>query len=325
VPETPLVQPRAPAAAEQSPPPGASRARRARVLLLWSCVRAVDGLLRALPFLGAPVLGAALGRLVHALAVPLRRTPREQLELCYGAQLTTRQKRSILRGMFAHFGRCVFELLAMARMDRAGVERAVRVEGLEHLEAARAAGRGILIVTGHVGNWELMAAWVAGRVPLTVLARGLPNWKLDEWLVALRARHGVRTVYRGTLSAVREALRALRRGDAVGILIDQDTRVDGCFVPFFGRPAFTPTGAAALALRTGAVLLPAFIHREEGGHRLGFEPPVEVPSGLGRAERESVVTGALTARIERAVRRRPEQWVWVHRRFKTCPPGGEAG
>jgi Kdo2-lipid IVA lauroyltransferase/acyltransferase len=310
----------APQAAELEAPRKPRLSRRLRVNALYGCVRGFEILTRIVPPLGSPAVGAALGRFVYAVAPPLVRQSLRQLDLCYGEGLSAAQKREVVRRMFEHLGRAVFDVLRLRRMGRDEVDRLVEVDGLCHFEEARAAGRGFIIVTGHLGNWELMAAWVAARVPLGVLARLLPNWRLNDWLVETRRRHGVRTIYRGSFSAAREAIRSLRRGEALGILIDQDTLVDGAFVPFFGRPAFTPTGAAALALRTGALLLPTFIHREGPRHRLVFEPPVPVEARGSKHDTQVEYTALMTQRIERRVREHPEQWVWMHRRFKTRPP-----
>ena len=306
-----------------TPPPARPRlARRLRVVGLYAGVRVLELVSRIVPGSAAPGLGAAIGRFALAVAPSLGRQPLRQLELCYGDTLPHPARKALVRGLFDHLGRSVFEVLRLRRLTPERVDKMVDVEGIEHLQAVQRAGRGFIIVTGHLGNWELMAAWVAQRVPLSVLARFLPNWKLNEWLVETRRRQGVRTVYRGSFEAAREALRALRRGEALGILIDQDTAVDGDFVPFFGRPAFTPTGAAALALRTGAPLLPTFIHRDRGRHRIVFEPPVHVENRGTKHETQRAYTALLTERIEHRIRQHPEQWVWMHRRFRTKPPAG---
>jgi KDO2-lipid IV(A) lauroyltransferase len=204
------------------------------------------------------------------------------------------------------------------------VARYVEVEGWERVEALRAgraegaqggAGRGVLIVTGHCGNWELLAAAINCRgLGMRVVARALDEPELQDLLVAFRRRFGSESIERGRPGAARELLRALREG-ALGMLIDQDTRVDGVWVPFFGRPAYTPVGAAKVALRPGVAAVPTFIERRpDGTHLARFLPPLDLPPD------ETEATAAMTRAIEAQIRRRPEQWVWMHRRWRRQPP-----
>jgi KDO2-lipid IV(A) lauroyltransferase len=190
----------------------------------------------------------------------------------------------------------------------------VEVEGWERVEALRAAGRGVLIVTGHCGNWELLAAVINCRgLGMRVVARALDEPELQQLLAGLRRRFGSETIERGRPGAARELLRGLREG-ALGMLIDQDTRVEGVWVPFFGRPAYTPVGAAKVALRPEVAAVPAFIERrEDGSHRARFLEPLELTQDVTEA------TAAMTRVIEEQVRRRPEQWVWMHRRWRRQP------
>ncbi len=299
------------------PPREVRWTRICRVHLLWWMIRAAAVFSRLPPSGWGVRLGAVLGGLAGRIPTGGQRRALENLEKCYGTALTEADRTVLVRKMFAHLGRGVFELFHLAYLAPGALDDEIEVDGLKFFHEARERGKGIILVTGHIGNWELMAAWVAQRVKLTVVARYLPNWKLNEWLVAVRARQGVTTLYRGSPRTARESLRCLRRGETLGILIDQDTRVDGVFVPFFGHPAFTPVGAAALAERTGATLLPCCIYREKGRHRICFSRPVEIPKLPHRQGRRTECTARLTACLEGFIRRHPEQWVWLHRRFKT--------
>ncbi|MCB1008705.1 MAG: lysophospholipid acyltransferase family protein, partial [Acidobacteria bacterium] len=187
-------------------------------------------------------------------------------------------------------------------------------------EAARALGRPILVVTGHCGNWELLAAALNQRgLGMSVVARALDEGGLQEKLLAIRARFGSPTIVRGTPGAARALLGQLRRGGALGMLIDQDTKVEGVFVPFFGREAWTPSGAAELALRFDATVLPAFIERlPDGSHLARVGAPLALAADVTEA------TAAMTECIETQIRRVPEQWVWLHRRWRRRPQGGDA-
>lgn len=196
----------------------------------------------------------------------------------------------------------------------------VAFDGWEQIEAARIAKRPVLILTGHCGNWELLAAALNLRgLAMSVVARELEDPGLQRMLLALRERFGTRTIVRGTPGAARALLQALRSGGALGMLIDQDTKVDGVFVPFFGRLAYTPVGAAELALRFDAAVLPTFIERQpDGSHRARIEPALALDGDATAA------TTQMTERIEAQIRRVPEQWVWLHRRWRRQPPGPAA-
>ena len=151
---------------------------------------------------------------------------------------------------------------------------------------------------------------------MTVVARSLDEPEQQEMLAGLRARFGTPTIERGEEGAVRQLLGTLRRGGALGMLIDQDSgKMEGVWVPFFGRPAFTPVGAAKIALKQQAAVVPVFIERlENGRHVVRFQAPLDLPEDPQEA------TALMTSKIEEHIRRRPEQWVWMHRRWRRQPP-----
>jgi KDO2-lipid IV(A) lauroyltransferase len=207
------------------------------------------------------------------------------------------------------------ELLHFFKRDRREILRCVEIEGWENVQAAKATGRSILILTGHCGNWEMIGTVLhGGGVPPAAVARPLDDPALQKIVVALRAHVGTTTIARGTRGAARQLLEVLRSGGALAMLIDQDTRVDGVWVPFFGRPAFTPVGAAEIALRQKARVIPSFAERNpDGNHLVRFHPALDLPADPREA------TALMTAKIEEQVRRRPEQWVWWHKRWRRQP------
>lgn len=234
-----------------------------------------------------------------------------------------RRRRSAALGVYTHFGRTLLDILWMAGRDREEILRLVDVEGAEHVEAARAAGRGALLVTAHIGNWELHGAahgWLFG--PIGVVARPLDNPALDRRLCDFRRRPGNTVVYKRRALPV--VLGLLRDNRGVAVLIDQNVQPgEGVFVDFFGRDAATTTVAAALALKTGCALIPTHTELgDDGRYRLVYEPPLALPAAGDRAAVQRRLTQDLTSAIERWVRRRPEQWLWLHRRWKTQPQGG---
>lgn len=273
--------------------------------------------LRPLSWRAAQRLGAAAGRLAFRLARRDRRRALAHLELAFPDTSDSGRAR-IARAAFEHLGTSLAECLHLASRDCRVVSRHVVVEGREHVAQAQRTGRPILVLTGHCGNWELLAATIScGGLPLSVVARELDDPVLDRAIVRLRARFGTRTIARAGRGAARKLLATLRGGGALGMLIDQDTRVDGVWVPFFGRPAFTPVGAAEIALRRDAVVLPAFIERrEDGSHRARFHAPLDLTGDVTAA------TARMSEEIERQIRRVPAQWVWMHRRWRRRPSRG---
>ena len=196
----------------------------------------------------------------------------------------------------------------------------VEVEGLDHLKAAVAQGRGVLLLTAHFGNWELLAAANAQTgYPLSVVARPLDSPVLDRLVARFRESGGVLVIPKRR--ALRRVLEALRRGSMVGILLDQNTsRREGVFVPFFGDLASTSKSLAVLAFSSGAPVVPVFIHREPGGrHRVVVEPAIPPPSTGDREQDILAFTAAFANIVEARIRQGPEQWLWIHRRWKTRP------
>jgi len=175
------------------------------------------------------------------------------------------------------------------------------------------------LITAHCGNWELLNALLGcSGIPMTIAVRELFDPRLDLIVTRLRARFGADVIARGH-GAGRRLAAALAANRVVGLLIDQDIRdIPGVFVPFFRRPAWTPSGAAVLSLRAGAPAVPAFIHRRaDGTHRVEIQPPLPVPQTDNESEAVRLLTANATAMIERQVRAHPEQWVWMHRRWRT--------
>ena len=205
--------------------------------------------------------------------------------------------------------------------QRHDVENLCELEGVENFFEALEGGRGIIFTTGHCGNWEILSARlpIAG-VPLTTAARQLDDPRLDKLAIDLRSRFGTEIVLRGP-AAGKKMIRSLAGNRVTALLIDQDIRdIPGVFVPFFGRPAWTPSGGAMLALRRGCPVIPGFIHRRpDDTHTAEIHPPLPIPVDGSLEDRVEELTSAATAVIERQVRAHPEQWVWMHRRWRTQP------
>ncbi|MFP5286275.1 MAG: lysophospholipid acyltransferase family protein, partial [Thermoanaerobaculia bacterium] len=235
------------------PSVSSSRARRRtsrlRASLLPGLVRLLSRLFGSLPRSAALRVGRTLGRLAWAASGRDRNRALQHLALAF-PDLSEKERRRIARQAFLHQGMNAAELLHLLRRDAREILPHLEVQGWENMEAARAAGRPILLLTGHCGNWELIAvASHEGGVPLAAIARAADDPRLQQIVKDIREHLGAITIERGTRKAARQILEVLRGGGAIAMLIDQDIKVDGVWVPFFGRPAFTPVGPAEMALK----------------------------------------------------------------------------
>lgn len=288
--------------------------RRLRAPLLTATVYLLAALFALLPWRTAQALGRGIGRLGWRVAGRDRRRALEHLALAF-PELPDSELRSLGRRCFAHLGTVLAEVLWLFRRDCDALRALVKVEGFDRVRELSAQGRPLLFFTGHCGNWEMLGAAVnCNGLSMAVVARGLDDPALQRLLTTARNRFGMGVVDRGAPGAARELLRAMRAG-ALGMLIDQDTTVEGAWVPFFGRPAYTPLGAARLGSRRGVATIPTFIERlPDGTHVARFGEPLDLP------EDETEATAVMTRIIEEHIRRCPEQWVWMHRRWRRAPP-----
>ena len=289
--------------------------RLAATVGLWGLV-----LVGWLPAHLPPAVGLAVGRRIGDalwwLLPGRRRLTLENIRLSLGRELTSDEVARLGRRSFQHLGMNLIEACCYFLRPTDVMLSRVHLEGVEHLRSAAGQGRGILVLTAHYGNWELLAAahGLSG-LPLSIVIRPLDHPVLDELAARFRQRSGAELIVKR--QAVREVLQALRRGRMVGILLDQNaTRAEGVFVPFFGVPASTSKGLAVLALRTSAPVVPVFLRREpDGRHCLEAGPALEPP-----ADGDVVAyTAAFNQVIEAAIRRAPEQWLWMHARWRTRP------
>ncbi|HXV77832.1 MAG TPA: lysophospholipid acyltransferase family protein, partial [Candidatus Polarisedimenticolaceae bacterium] len=264
--------------------------------------------------------GSLAGRLGYLLDGRHRRITLDNLRAAYGDAVDERWRRRVARRCWRHFGRITFDSLSIYALPRRRLDALLSYEGLEHVREAYARGRGVLFVSGHFGHWELTAL-MQGYLgfPLALVARRLDNPELERILIDLRQRSGNRVIHKH--DALREMLRALREKLGVALLIDQDARGDGIFVPFFGRPASTTPALGLLAIRTGAPVIPTFtVPLDDGTYRVHYGRPVEPRHTGDRQQDAAWLTARCTEIIEEWVRRHPEAWLWMHRRWKTRPP-----
>jgi KDO2-lipid IV(A) lauroyltransferase len=285
-------------------------------LLAFVAARSLLWLLRWTPRRIALILALATTRLLD-LAVPrLRRSAERNLTLAFPA-LELRERERIIRGSFRSIARLLVSTARFPDLNHANISEWIRYDGLEHYHRAREQGRGVLFATAHLGNWELSAfAHGLMTAPMHIVVRPLDNPRVDALIGKLREASGNRIIAKKDFA--RGILRVLQRNEAVGILIDQNTSLDeGIFVPFFGTPACVGTGFARLAAHSGAAVIPGYALWSDAEHRyiLKFYPPLEI---TGDTEAD---TRRIHAHLESVIRERPDQWLWMHRRWKTRPPG----
>jgi Kdo2-lipid IVA lauroyltransferase/acyltransferase len=278
-------------------------------------------LLWLMPRRAAVWFGRRLGDLFYAVDVRHRKLVLHNLDIAYKDELDAGEKRRIARGSYRHFGGVFCDLLRSTWLSKEQIDRISVTEGWENLEAAEARGKGVLILTAHFGFWEMMgvAQGFHGK-KLHVLARALDNPLLDKVLRNYRSRSGNVVLYKA--NAVKAILEILKDKGMAAVLIDQNVNPNrGIFVDFFGVPACTTTVVSALAVRTGAPIVPAFSIPEPGGRwRFIYDKPLEFGEEDRGKERIAEITQQCTTIIEDYIRRKPEAWLWMHRRWKTRPP-----
>jgi Kdo2-lipid IVA lauroyltransferase/acyltransferase len=292
--------------------------QRLEFILVFVLVRGLG----ALPRPWARAAGAGLGALAFVLTGRLRRTGERNLQLAYPASDDAWRKR-VLRQLYRNLGVQLAEFCLMSRYTQESTRSRVRYVGLEHYLAARDQGRGVLVVTGHLGLWELSSFYHSLMgYPMSMVIRRLDNPLVDRLVNGIRCLHGNTVLHKDDFA--RGLLGAMRRGETVGILMDTNmTPPQGLFVDFFGVPACTASGLARVAMRTEAVTLPGFLtwREEEKKYVLEFGESLDLVR-TGNDEQDIITnTQICTTAIETWVRRFPEQWLWVHRRWKTRPPG----
>jgi Kdo2-lipid IVA lauroyltransferase/acyltransferase len=291
---------------------------RLEYALVWPWIK----LLGLLPRPVARATGITLGLIVYAVYGRLRGVGLRNLTLAF-PEMSESERRRILRGEFVSLGRQLAEVCLFPRFTRENVANVVVYDGFENFERAFARRKGVLFLTAHLGAWELSAfAHSLNGYPLSIVMRSLDNPYIDAFLQSYRTMHGNRTVDKDDF--VRGLLAAMKNGETVGILMDTNmTPPQGVFVDFFGIPAFTASGLARIALRTDAAVIPAFTvwDSKQSKYVLRFDPALEL---IRSADNEADIvanTAKFTKVIEKFVRQYPDQWLWVHRRWKTRPPG----
>jgi KDO2-lipid IV(A) lauroyltransferase len=287
----------------------------------WLVV-AVARTLGRLPRALARLLASLIAIAVYWALGRLRRVGVRNLKLAL-PELSTAERNRILRGVYVHLAWQLVEFCRMTRYTPQNTSAWLRTEGLDRYLAAQARGKGVLVVTGHLGAWELSSFYhsLMGH-PMGMVIRRLDNRRLDDFVNGIRCLHGNKVIHKDDFG--RGLLLAMRSGQTVGILMDTNmTPPQGSFVKFFGLEACTATGLAHVARKTGAAVLPGFMLWEPSERRyvLHFGPEIQIPHTANPAEDILAATQLCTQAIESWIRRYPDQWLWIHRRWKTRPAG----
>ena len=264
-----------------------------------------------------------LGNLLGELGFRLDRRHREialnNLAFAMGTELDAQQRRDMAKSVYRNLGQILFEVAWSLNAPPTELKRHIRIEGLEHLRAAFEKGRGVLVVTGHLGNWELLPiAADRVRIPLHVVYRPLDFTPLNLFFENLRARFGASLI--PTSHAMIRIARALKKGGVVAILMDQSVDwYDGVWVDFFGRRTCTSKGMALIALKSRSPVVPVFLYREAEHFRAVCGPEIPLSSTGDKIKDIETNTLNYSKAIEHGIRRHPEQWFWVHQRWKKRP------
>ena len=272
--------------------------------------------LRILPAPAAQLSARAATRTLDVMRPKLRRVARTNLSFAY-PDLDHAGRERMIDGVFANIARMLFSLARFPHLNVSNIRDWISYDGLDNYLSAKAVGRGVLIATAHLGNWELSAfAHALMTEPMNIMVRPLDNPLIDSFVENRRTLSGNRLIYKK--DAARAVIKALKNNEAVGILIDQNTSPsEGIFINFFGKPACAGSAFAKLAHHTGAPVISGFAVWDQAAHRyvLRFYPQIEMTGN------EAVDTRQIHSTLEQIIRQYPDQWMWIHRRWKTRPAG----
>ena len=288
----------------------------------YSLTKVLLGIFGRMPRTMAYGTGRVVALIGYRLARKQRSTALHNLRMAL-PELSEAERARIVRGVFSNLGRLLAEFSQLPKLTPDNVSEIVEYEGLENYLEGLRRGRGVLFLTAHVGAWELSSfAHCLYGYPMKFLTRPLDNPLVESLINDIRTISGNQAIDRK--GASHEVLKALRNSETVGILIDQNTiRSEGIFADFFGIPAATTPALATFAIRTGAAVVPGYIRWDSERHRhvLSFEPPVELKETGNQQEDIAANTRLFNEILERFVRKFPEEWLWIHKRWKTRPEG----
>ena len=290
--------------------------RAFRERAIYRALVLVTAIGRRIPLRVGQFLGRQLGRLAWHVLRHERKKALRNLAIAF-PEWTEEKRRETTQAMFRHFGTSIFELAWLPNLNAKRREETTIVDGIDRILEVLDSGRGVIMFTAHCGNWEWLS-YVMGSYgrPVSVLHRERDQPDMNRYIIELRAKAGVRTIGRGTASSAKEMIQSVRKGGMLAFVIDQNIRTESVKVPFFGVPALTPVGPVNFAIRTEAMISVSYIHRlPDGRHHAQFLEPRQCHKG----EDPVALAAEITRKYEEQIRRHPEQWVWVHDRWRERP------
>ncbi len=293
--------------------------KRVKNWLIYVFVLFIVRLFRSVSRMTAIKIMRFLSGLAYRLANKEREKTIRHLTWAFGQEKTDEEIRRLSQQVFMNFAVAAVDAIRLPIIIRNGFDGLITVEKMHLLHQALAKGKGVILLTGHFGNWELLGAWLAQQgIPLKVVGRTAYDPRLDKMIVETRNNAGYTNIPRG--KGTREIIRSLRQGYAIALLIDQDTKVEGVFVNFFNRPAHTATGPVILAKKFGSPILPVFIRlRRDLTYHAEFLPPVTLQD-TGDEELDLIANVQKCSDVyEMMIRQYPNQWAWMHERWKKQP------
>jgi Kdo2-lipid IVA lauroyltransferase/acyltransferase len=287
------------------------RAFRSRVL--YRLLAGATAIGRRIPLRAGQFIGRQIGRLAFHVARRERNKALRNLAIAF-PDWSGAQRRKTIKAMFRHLGMSVLELAWLPNLDTRRREETTVIDGIDEILKTLDFGRGVIMFTAHCGNWEWLS-YVMGSYgrPVSVLHRERDQPDMNRYIIELRAKAGVKTIGRGTSSSAKEMIQTIRQGGMLAFVIDQNLRTESVKVPFFGREALTPVGPVKFAIRTEALVSISYIHRlPDGRHHAQFLAPFQARKDDDPLE----LTARITRLYEEQIRRHPEQWVWMHDRWR---------
>ena len=288
--------------------------------ILSLIVRFQGLIIRCLPLRLGLFIGGKVGGLGYYLAGRKRNVlAYENIKAALGDKLTPQQMKKTLKNVYRNLGEGFIELLWMPKMDKRYIDKNIEIVGMDHLIQARKKGGGLIFLTAHFGNWEILnlAAAVKGY-PIKAIARQQKMRRLNDLLNSYREMKGCKVIFKD--DAKKEMLRALRNKEIVGILGDQSGGNRGIFIDFFGRPASTPVGAVAFGLKTNSLIMPVFIVKQgKGKHKITLTPPLEIKNTQDQTKDIADGLNQYIKILEKFITDYPNHWLWLHRRWKSTP------
>jgi KDO2-lipid IV(A) lauroyltransferase len=294
--------------------------KRVKNWLLYKLIISIISVLNFLPRKSSISLGRFLGKLAYFIIADARKRTRNNLKIAFGQEKNPRELRKLALNVFENVGKNAVDAVRLKNMRWNQIEGITKVEGLEYFDNAYKMGKGVIALTGHIGNFELLAAYFALKgYKVSVIGRELYDLRLNALLVKIRENIGVENI--PSSASVKQVIRALRSGRALGVLADQDSsRVRGVFVNFFGRPARTPVGPVLLAYKTQSPIVPMAIVRDENDrYKIIVKEPIKLVFSKDKEKDLIETTQKCTKVLESIIREYPSQWLWMHDRWKSKP------